>query len=188
MAKKRNHYIPRVLLTRLASRRDGEKAWVWQLRPNEEPIEVSVRDVGVATYFYGKPETGVEDQLSEGETRMASILDSIEAGASPANYDRELRHWIHTLAVRTKHLRDAFANSTSDLLDEMTALADSDTAQQAGRAYVEANVDDILLDVLTGIPKDQRDSILTVLQRDPDGWEDLPGSHLGRIFRGHISN
>ncbi len=170
MAKKRNHYIPRILLSRFASRRDGDKAWVWQVRPNVEPIEVSVRDVAVATYFYGKPQTGVEDQLSEDEMRMTAILDSIEDGASPAEHDCDLRHWIHTLAIRTRHVRDAFVESASNLLEEMIASVDSDVVREAGRAYAEANLDGILLDVLTGLPTDQRSAILNALQQYPDGW------------------
>jgi len=162
-----------MLLARFASRRDRKKAWVWQLRPGKEPKEVSVRRVGVATYFYGKPETGVEEQFCEQETRTASILDAIEAGANPATYDVDLRHWVHTLAYRTRHLRDAFSETVDELLNEMASSADSDSAQRAGWAYVEANLDRILLDVLSGLPQNQRDSILAALKRTPDGWQSL---------------
>lgn len=162
-----------MLLARFASRRDRNKAWVWQLRRGSKPREVSVRDVGVGTYFYGNPETGVEEQFSEQETHTASVLDAIEAGADPAIHDADLRHWIHTLAYRTRHIRDAFAEAVDELLNEMTSQSDSDSAQHAGWAYVEANLDRILLDALSDLPQDQRDSILAALERTPDGWQRL---------------
>jgi hypothetical protein len=173
MAKKQNHYIPRMLLARFASRRDRDKAWIWQLRPGREPKEVSVRDVGVATYFYGKPETGVEEQFFKQETHTASILDAIEAGENPANYDVDLRHWVHTLAYRTRHIRDAFAEGADDLLNEMASSADSDRAQRARQAYLDANLDRILLNVLSNLPRDQRNNILAALKKAPDGWHNL---------------
>lgn len=195
MAKKRNHYIPRVLLARFASRRDGEKAWVWQITCGRRPIEVSVRNVGVAPFFYGRPETQVEDRLSEQESRLTSMLDSLEAGANPVRYDGDLRHWVHTLATRTRHLRDGFVDAATSLFDEMAKTADSECAQEAGRAYFEAHLDGFIQDMLARLPEDQRDQVLARLQEDPSKWVDLrrmieqlvPQNSLGTLLKEFLS-
>ncbi|MBN1362586.1 MAG: DUF4238 domain-containing protein [Sedimentisphaerales bacterium] len=195
MAKKRNHYIPRVLLARFASRRDGKKAWVWQLSQGKEPTEVSVRDAGVATYFYGRPETRVEERLSQQEARITTVLDAIEAGANPANHDRELRHWLHTLTARTRHLRDGFSDAATALIEELVNSADSESAQSAGRAYIDANFDELMLETLAEFPEHQKHFFIDALRRDPSYRAFLRGymtslvsqHNLGKLVKDFLS-
>ncbi len=101
------------------------------------------------------------------------MLDAIEAGADPCSYERELRQWVHTLGVRTRHLRDGFTDTVGAILDEMTHSADCEDARQAAWAYVEANLDETIIEALAQLPKEQRDYIVSVLQQDPGKWADL---------------
>lgn len=78
--RRRNHFIPRFLLNRFASRRKDSKAWIWQISQDGSAVEISTRDAAVATDFYGGPETGVEDAFAEAETEFSRTLAAIERG------------------------------------------------------------------------------------------------------------
>ena len=69
--QKRNHYIPRLLLNRFASRAEGDKHWVWQSGQGGQSREISTRDAAVGSHFYGALDTGVEQALAKVESRFA---------------------------------------------------------------------------------------------------------------------
>lgn len=131
VAKKRNHFVPRFLLRRFASRRTGSKAWIWLFRRGCSPREVSVADAGVASYFYGQPESGVEDGLATVEARHALLVDQLLSGEAPETLHDEINELVWLMAVRTDNLRSSFGTMIEKGLDAMAASASSDAARSA---------------------------------------------------------
>ncbi|MFC1574865.1 DUF4238 domain-containing protein [Gemmatimonadota bacterium] len=97
--------MPRFLLNRFASRRKGEKAWIWQYSPSEGPVEISTKDAAVSKHFYGRADSAVEDAFATIEGRLDSVLSRVQEGEDPNSLDSELRILVWTLAVRTRALR-----------------------------------------------------------------------------------
>ena len=93
--QKRNHYIPRMLLNRFASRTEGKKHWIWQTGQDGQSREISTRDAAVGSLFYGESSTGVERALSEVESRIATVLRRLdEAGESLSEFAPEIRRFV----------------------------------------------------------------------------------------------
>lgn len=144
MAKKRNHYIPRYLLKHFASRREGKKAWVWVYRKADAPREVSVGDVGVASHFYGRPETGVEDGLVEIENQHSAIVTQLLAGEDPNAMGRPLCEAIWLMAVRTQNLRGTWDDMVTKGLDAMVESAGTESAARALKRQLDSSFDEEL--------------------------------------------
>lgn len=129
--RKRNHFIPRFLLSRFASRRQGKKTWVWQISQDGNGIEISTRDAAVATDFYGGAETGVEDNFARAEYQYAQALTAIERGEEIENHRDSLRELVWTLAIRTRALRRQFTETVGNLTNQMVESVRSQSAQDA---------------------------------------------------------
>src|SRR5437773_5887036 len=102
MVKVRNHYIPRLLLNRFASRTQGDTSWIWQLSSDGRAREISTRDAAVGSLFYGKPDSGVEEALARIESRFAPILERIDLGEQPSEFQEALRQFVYLLFIRTR--------------------------------------------------------------------------------------
>lgn len=121
--KERNHFIPQLLLRRFASRIEGKKAWVWQYRQPAKPIEISTKDAAVGRFFYGKPETGIEDALTPHEVKTAELFTALDKGADPNQFTEDLQRLVWLLYVRTKSFRRRLLKASNGfvevLLDEL---------------------------------------------------------------------
>lgn len=150
---RRHHYVPRFLLNRFASRRQGKKAWIWQYSRDSDPLEISTRDAAVAKDFHGPPETTIESRVGRLESLCAPCLVSVDQGESLTEQQFEtLRLLVWSLAVRTNALRQQFVRTYDDLLRELEdALARPDTADVIAR-YIKDNVDAIVADSLSDLP------------------------------------
>jgi len=133
MAKKRNHYVPQFLLRRFASRGGRKQCWVWQFRSGADPIEVVTKDAAVSTYFYGQPETGVEDAFAELEGKQAALLRDLDTGTDPNERAQELRVFVWSLSFRTRALRIQFADTAERAIEQMKAVEDQTIAAAFGR-------------------------------------------------------
>ncbi len=153
--KRRNHFIPRFLLNRFASRIEGKKYWVWQVAHTGSPIEISTRDAAVTPYFYGTPDSGVEDAFATVETRFGQTLIAIDAGDSPQAHSEDLRQYVWTLAVRTRALREQLIATTDRFLTGFAEFAYTQKARHALTRQLESAVDDQINEMFSKIPYPQ---------------------------------
>ena len=155
MTKKRNHYVPQFLLRRFASRGNRKRRWVWQFRSGARPVEVVTRDAAVSTYFYGQPETGLEDAFADFEGRQGTLLRDLDAGEDPNDRGQELRVFVWSLAFRTRALRSHFADTAERLLEQMKAV-DGKTITDAFGREIANNLDHHLDAILAKLSPAQR--------------------------------
>jgi hypothetical protein len=154
--RRRNHFVPRFLLNRFASRTDGKKSWVWQLSRDREPIEISTRDAAVATQFYGGSETGVEDALAVAETRFSRTLSALDAGESAHNHAEGLREFVWNLAVRTRALRKQFEDVAERLTTKVIETVTSDEVGDALAQFIRSDFDRLMDEGISSLsPEDQ---------------------------------
>ncbi|MBS4047202.1 MAG: DUF4238 domain-containing protein [Alphaproteobacteria bacterium] len=116
-SRKRNHYIPKLLFKRFASKAMEGKSWVFQIDKSGKVTEPSTVDVGNEKYFYGKPETGVEDRLGAEETAFSEVLKKISNGTDPNRLSGDLRKHFWQMVIRTKALREQFSETATNLVD-----------------------------------------------------------------------
>lgn len=145
------------------------------------PIEISTRDAAVSDYFYGGPETGVEDAFANVEDRFSALLQSLDQGELPENLAEDLRLFIWTLAVRTRAVRDQLGGTANVLFDQMATTITPDQALPAVLEWLDLQFDrvikDTLQDLLKEVPAPQREVIQNVLSM-PDVRQHL--LHLSR--------
>ena len=78
MAGPRQHILPRFLLKEFASRIDGDKIFTWVYWRNGKVLEVSIKDVSVEKYFYGKgAEISVDAEITALEDKFAIFLHEL---------------------------------------------------------------------------------------------------------------
>ncbi len=151
MVKKRNHYIPQFLLRRFASRQEQGRSWLWQFRPGQAPTEVVTKDAAVSKFFYGDPETGIEESLAVLEGKQASLLRELDSGANPSDFDQHLLRFVWFLAFRTRSLRHHFAHTAKRGLAELASI---DQAKMASlfAAKARSEPDSYILPILDRLP------------------------------------
>ncbi|MBX3357310.1 MAG: DUF4238 domain-containing protein [Phycisphaeraceae bacterium] len=181
--KERNHYVPRFLLNRFASRADGKKRFVWQFSKDRSPKELSTKDVGVSSFFYGKPENGVEERLQGVEETQARALVAVDQGQSPAEHAATLRQLIWMLTVRTNATRQQFAATGSTMMDQLERTAGSDEAKAAMLAQAHRECDDLLRKDLAKLPTPYATRALELLENPArvDAFRDLLTRHVGTL-------
>ena len=99
-----------------ASRTKGpDHVFVWMYRKSGANVEANIRNVSVEKYFYGKPgETSVDDQITRIENEEYSpLLDQLRTHAGGPVFDPRIPTLISHLSLRTRSLRQSFADSTS---------------------------------------------------------------------------
>jgi len=149
--RRRNHFVPRFLLSRFASRAAGKKSWIWQLSRDREPIEISTRDAAVATDFYGGPETGFEDALAVAETRFSRTLSAIDSGEAAQDQAEGLRELVWNLAVRTRALRKQFENVAGRLAAKAIETVTSKGVGDALAQYIRSDLDRLMDEGISGL-------------------------------------
>ena len=118
--KRRHHFLPRFLLRGFGSRAKGGPELVWLFRRGAPPVEASVSDVGVTTYFHGRPgEPDVEDKLARDETSFAALVNELRVGRLPPQHGDLIAPFVAHLVLRTRHMRAAvteFGELATDVL------------------------------------------------------------------------
>lgn len=110
------------------------------------PIEISTRDAAVSDYFYGGPETGVEDAFANVEDRLSALPQSLDQGELPENLAEDLRLFIWTLAVRTRAVRDQLGGTANVLFDQMATTITPDQALPAVLEQLDLQFDRVIKD------------------------------------------
>ena len=164
--RERNHFIPRFLLNRFASRREGEKRWIWQLGPGSEPKEISTRDVAVESHFYGGSETGVETAFAAAESRFGAVLQALDRGEGATDHSDTLRALTWTLAIRTRALRKQFAETADQLVARLAESASSEEAREAFAREFRGQFDVLIDEMLAKLPIHQRELLKIPLVRE----------------------
>ena len=142
--KKRNHYIPKFLLKRFAADAAGSSPRVWQYRLGSGPKLVGVSDAGVARYFYGEPENGVEEELSVVESRHSPVIDAVAHGEDPQRFESELAEFAWYMSLRTENIRASFGTAVERGLDGLADTASSDEARAALDRFMVAEFDEMV--------------------------------------------
>jgi hypothetical protein len=121
MAGPRQHILPRFLLKEFASRIDGDKIFTWVYWRNGKVLEVSIKDVSVEKYFYGKgAEISVDAEITALEDKFAIFLHELRRWPDRTEVtDPKIVDFITHLCLRTKHLRDSFRYPSEFLIDRM---------------------------------------------------------------------
>jgi hypothetical protein len=112
MAGERQHYLPQFLQRGFA---DAE-GFVWLFRKNEHGRRVRTRNVGVERTFYTKGnDPTVDDVITTAEAKFSRIIRTLRA-SQPGQLDSgSLPELFAHLEVRTRHLRQAFQQTTESL-------------------------------------------------------------------------
>lgn len=112
---RRQHYIPRMLLKRFASRSKKSNRFILCIGKSGKHFESSINKVGVSTWFYGK-EGDVENFLSDMESRASSALDDILLkNYNPNAHLDSLIPFLWLMHWRTLSIREAAADVGSNL-------------------------------------------------------------------------
>jgi hypothetical protein len=128
----RQHILPRLLLKGFASRVDGNKIFTWVHWKNGKILEVSIKDVSVGKYFYGKEgEASVDAEISAFENNFAGFINELrDKPNGTVVTDSSIADFITHLCLRTKHLRDSFDYPSEFLVDKLREyLSDSNNVK-----------------------------------------------------------
>lgn len=157
--KRRNHFIPRLLLNRFASRFESKPAkfWIYEVRANCPALELSTKDAAVITDFYGKEDSEIEDTFATRiEPRFAHALNCIESGEDPSSYGDELAQFIWLQAIRTQSVRVQFCAAGDRIFDALTDSFATDAAITHLKNQIPDIADEALNEHLAGLPRAER--------------------------------
>ena len=167
--RRRHHYIPRFLLKRFASRKEGKKSWIWQMRKNEPPREIRIRDAAVAKFFYGNQDN-IEERIWLAENGFAVALRSIDNGVPPALLHHQLRQFVWFQSVRTKAMRQHWHSSVDKMIVRtLSAMASDHTRfRDLCLKYARRNLEDLIKSVCKHLSFVQQTMVWNML-RQPGG-------------------
>lgn len=135
MAGKRQHDIPRFLLNGFASRTEGENSFVWCFRKDSQPFETNTLNIGLQKFFYGEPDADSLDALitNELEDKHAECVARVrkDRNLTSSSDEETLVEFVHSLALRTRNLRDILQKGVTAILNELYAVvSDADVARR----------------------------------------------------------
>ncbi len=121
MSGKRQHFLPRFLLRGFASRTSGDETYSWVFRKNSELFETNIVNIGVSKDFYGSAQDQpVDAQITELESKFAISVEELRRKKKTARIDDiSIPDFVVHLAIRTKHLRDSFLESSDHLMQRL---------------------------------------------------------------------
>jgi Protein of unknown function (DUF4238) len=153
-SRRRNHFIPRFLLNRFASRTEGEKSWTWQVDKFRPPKELSTKDVAVGSYFYGGHVVDVESMFSVVESEYRMLLQEVDSGTDLNTKRQELSQFTWSIAARTRHIREA----TTDFIKNLVDLAfDYLGEEEVLNEMINNEINKAIEQHLNGLPTHQRE-------------------------------
>jgi len=146
MSGERQHFLPRFLLKGFSSRNVGDQVYVWAARKNTGAFEANITNVGVAKDFYGESGQGtIDEAITDTESKFAALIESLRAETQTAPISEPtIADFVTHLMIRTKHLRDAFLESSQEMLDCLLSLmAHPASLQKIMDKYIRENPDHI---------------------------------------------
>jgi len=134
MAGVKQHFLPRFLLKGFFSKVEGHKTFVWQFQKDVSPLEVSIRDTGHSQKFYGRQGVGSLDELittKENNGYSASVERTRGNRKLSPGDEGTLVEFVHSLALRTRSLRETLEDGFQAILDEYCpSFTNATTARQ----------------------------------------------------------
>src|SRR6185312_6922479 len=154
MKKKRNHFVPRVLLNRFYSWRDikKKKFKTWCYQANGQVKEISTRDIALEKYFYGREDSILEDRLSSIESNLGNVLRDFDEKSSIKDHQEFLSQYALIQSFRTKAFRGVATETLKELL---IARAQKTNTENARKHFLENGRIEIQK-LLSGLTEDQR--------------------------------
>ncbi len=134
--KNRNHYVPRCLLKRFASKSENGKYFIWQLSKDSSPIEISTKDVAVSKRFYGTG-NNIEDEFQIIETSFEKVLNRINNEPIEQNQYSAIRNFVYYQSIRTKAFRDTFKDLWENTLDMLSELFHPEMIKKNTEQYID---------------------------------------------------
>lgn len=165
--RRRHHFIPRFLLNRFASRREGRKAWVWQF-DRTRARELSTKDVAVSRDFYGGPASTLEDDLAEHEGAWASALGEVERTGDCRPNIEALRAFVWTLAIRGRAIRSQLGALPVRIVQRALTPERALLLQEQSKARMLERLEGDLSSLWDALPPDIAAAVRAKLASDPD--------------------
>lgn len=135
---KGHHFIPRFLLNGFASRSDSKDRRVWVFDKNGRIAETNIGSVAKQRYFHGDPaDSPLEYTVADRETSFAPLVQRLRSGCASREDLRAAPELVVHLWVRTKNIRDGFAETCRDIFDlteEMLQQCERDEEVALGAA------------------------------------------------------
>jgi Protein of unknown function (DUF4238) len=117
----RQHILPRFLLKGFASRTNAKEIYTWVYQKPKNVFETNIKNVCSERQFYDE-EAGlcVDTKITGQEGKFAFLLDEIRNSEVIVESEVPMiAAFIAHLALRTKHLRDCFRESSELLMNEL---------------------------------------------------------------------
>ena len=130
MAGKRQHYVPQFLQRDFASHFLRDEAYTWVHRKGVEPFNSNIKNVGVEGFFYSEAADG---ELDEAITLFEGDLNSLVSGLRTEKSlvtvrTTQIAQLLAHLEIRTRHLRQSFLETGTNLLDQLMKFASDEDA------------------------------------------------------------
>ncbi|MBV6271737.1 DUF4238 domain-containing protein [Alcaligenaceae bacterium CGII-47] len=119
MSGKRQHFIPRFLLSGFASHTSGEQVFTWVFRKHATPFNTNIINVGVEGLFYSQEDDHqADDNITAVEGPFADLIGLLRNGEAEALACRQqIAVLIAHLEMRTRHIRQSFTLTHSAIFD-----------------------------------------------------------------------
>ncbi len=142
MAGKRQHFIPRILLRGFISLENKRSSQVFVCHRERGFFWVPVEGIGVENYFYKSKdldgnEFDVDDTITNYEQKARLIIERYRSPSQTQIVEgKEAAELAVHFAIRTSHVRRAFASTTEEIAHDLEArLSNPDVA----RRYLKLN-------------------------------------------------
>lgn len=147
-----------MLQKRFASRIDGKKQFIWRYEKDAAPIELSTKDTGLGTNFYGDDDNDLENSFMEHEGRHAQLLRDVVASPSDiVEHSDAISDLMWLLAMRTESLRVKLETGVSNALEKVAGQ----TGSLEARAFYKREADKAFNKALKELPAPQRRFLLS---------------------------
>ena len=187
-SRKRNHYIPRFLLNKFASRSQGPTFWIWQIRADGATAEVSTRDAAVSRMFYGARELGIESKYDLQENIISPIISAIISGESPSSHHEKLRVFLYHLSVRTRAARGQLARAFHDMMSLIESVGSTPKYKTLFIASLNNNFYEHLFSAMRTYPPDVQSILRNTIIHNPMLVDDLKKKMICYLNSSHFDD
>lgn len=142
MAGKRQHYLPRFLLSGFASKVSKGDSFCWVYRKSGKHFEANTTKVGVEKFFYGDPDKDITDSvITKAEPNYSKFLNQLRNCDvnQPVDSSLAAEFAVH-LAVRNRSLREEISSAAESLVDGfIEQISDPGVLRQTVIKYFREN-------------------------------------------------
>jgi len=104
----RQHFLSRFLQKGFASKTQNGSIFTWFCQKGSEPKEISINDIGVSKYFYGKEEDGLDNKITLVENDYSVLVDNLRAISNNCEVREEkLFEFLAHLNFKSRYFRES---------------------------------------------------------------------------------